>query len=82
MEAGENTARDVLQAAQKVGWYVGIPLYDLQRRLWQLYAYDTTEQETLGPRTRQRTAVGRSEEDCINEMARCLSEISEGQPPP
>ena len=76
MEAAQPDARDVVEAARRVGWYVGIPLYDLERRRWQQYAYDTTEKDHTGQRTRHWTADGRTEEECIADMARRLREIS------
>jgi hypothetical protein len=66
----------MLRTAQRLGWYVGVPLYDLREGRWQQYAFDRTE-TTLGRRRREWTAVGTTEEACIVEMARCLREISE-----
>ena len=78
MDAGQVDTAEALRAAQLAGWYVGIPLYDLKRRRWQVYAFDTTH--TNG-RRRERTAVGQTESECVWEMARCLREISAGRVP-
>jgi hypothetical protein len=66
---------DELQAARRDGWYIGIPLYSVRRRSWQLYAFDTTEWAPSGVRTRERTATGSTEDECLREMARCLREL-------
>ena len=35
----------------------------------------------MGRRSRERTAVGQSEAECVREMAGCLQEIGEGRVP-
>jgi hypothetical protein len=46
-----------------------------------MYAFDQRERQKLGHRSREWTAVGNTEEECLREMARCLREISEGRVP-
>ena len=67
-----------LRAAQVAGWYVGIPLYDVERHRWRLYAFDATERPNHGMRKRERTVVGQSEQECVREMARLIRELSQG----
>lgn len=69
-----------LHAATPLGWYVGRPG---QRHggQWAMYAFDTTERAHVGRRSREWTAVGATEEDCVREMARCLNEIARGRVP-
>lgn len=35
----------------------------------------------MGNRSREWTAVGETEVECVRELARCLREIGEGRPP-
>lgn len=69
-----------LHSATPPGWYVGPPN---QRHggQWAIYALDTTEKAHIGKRSREWTAVGQTEVECVREMARCLREISEGGVP-
>ena len=46
-----------------------------------IYAFDTTERAQVGRRSREWTAVGESEVECVREMARCLRLIGEGRVP-
>ena len=46
-----------------------------------MYAFDTTEKAQIGRRSREWTAVGQTDEECVREMARYLREISEGRVP-
>lgn len=48
---------------------------------WAMYAFDTTEKAEIGRRSREWTAVGRTEVECLVEMGRCLADISEGRVP-
>lgn len=48
---------------------------------WTIYAFDTTERAHIGRRSREWTAVGWSEVECVREMARCLREIAAGRVP-
>lgn len=69
-----------LHAAKPDDWFVGRPgqRYGGQ---WEMYAFDQTEKAEIGRRSREWTAVGRTEVECVLEMARCLVEISEGRVP-
>lgn len=73
-------AWDALHAATPPGWYVGRPG---QRHggQWAIYAFDTAEKAQIGRRSREWTAVGQTEAQCVREMARCLSEIADGRVP-
>jgi hypothetical protein len=48
---------------------------------WSQHAFDPFVKQKLGKRSREWTAVGNTEAECIREMARCLREISEGRWP-
>lgn len=48
---------------------------------WEQYAYDPTERPKAGGRSRDWTAIGRSEIEVVREMARCLREIASGLVP-
>jgi len=80
VDASEQS-HEVFQVAQRQGWYVGIPLYDVRRRRWQQFAYENTKRAPVGRRSREWTVVGQTEEECVREMARCLHAISEGREP-
>lgn len=67
-----------LQAATSHGWYVGQPVYDMRRGRWALYAFDPTENLQAGPRSREWTAVGDTQEAVVGEMARWLRKIKAG----
>jgi len=73
-------AWDELHSATPAGWFVGRPS---QRHggQWAMYAFDTTEKAHIGRRSREWTAVGYTEDECVREMARCLRLISEGKVP-
>jgi len=70
-----------LHAATPPGWFVG---RSGQRHggQWAMYAFDTTEKAHIGRRSREWTAVGDTEAECVREMARCLREIGGGRTPP
>lgn len=46
-----------------------------------MYGYDTTEKAHIGRRSREWTAVGQTEVECVREMARSLREIGNGRVP-
>jgi hypothetical protein len=46
-----------------------------------MYAFDTSERAKIGHRSREWTAVGQTEVECVCEMARCLRKIGEGRVP-
>ncbi len=73
-------AWEELHAATLPGWFVVRPG---QRHggQWALYAFDPKERAHIGRRSREWTAVGQTEVECVHEMARCLREISEGRVP-
>ena len=76
-------ARDDLHAALPPGWVAGRPFYRDDLRTLEQYAYDPRESRRgLGHRTREWTAVGEIETDCVRELARCLWEFARvaGQP--
>jgi hypothetical protein len=67
---------DVLNNARRAGWYVGIPLYDIKRRRWTQFAYDTTASARPTGRSRELTAAGGSEDECVREMSRHLMSVT------
>jgi hypothetical protein len=73
-------AWEAVHSATPAGWFVGRPG---QRHggQWAIYGYDTREKAKIGPRSREWTAVGESEVECVREMARCLREIAAGTVP-
>jgi hypothetical protein len=69
-------------ANDALGWFVGRPAFEPHRLVpWSQYAFDPFEKQKLGKRSREWTAVGNTEAECIREMARCLREIGERQVP-
>jgi hypothetical protein len=67
-----------------LGWSVGRPsLHDGLRgdMHWEQWAYDLREGPKFGKRSREWSAVGPTEVECVREMARCLREIREGRYP-
>ncbi len=46
-----------------------------------MYGWDRKEVATVGVRSREWTAIGATEVDCLLEMARCLRELSAGRVP-
>ena len=56
------------------GWYVGRPYFDERQNRWQQYAFDQAETPVVGKRSREWTAVGRTELECVQVMARCLAD--------
>jgi hypothetical protein len=73
-------AWEQVHAAKPPGWFVGRP----DRRhggTWAIYAFDQTEKAHIGRRSREWTAVGNTEVECLVEMARCLTEIGQGRVP-
>lgn len=63
------------------GWYVGRPTYHERYGHWEQYAYDPSERPRVGKRSREWIAIGRTEVECLREMARCLGEIRDGRWP-
>jgi len=67
-----------LKNATLRGWYVGLPVYDMHRRRWVLYAFDPTEYTQSGDRSREWTAVADTQEAVVDEMARWLRAVKAG----
>jgi hypothetical protein len=63
------------------GWYVGQPMAHPERSEWSQYAFDPSETPVVGKRSREWTAVGRIELECVEVMARCLGGLREGRWP-
>ncbi len=78
METAADNAWFELRNATASGWYVGLPVYDMQRRRWVLYAFDPTEQTESGDRSREWTAVAETQEAVVDEMARWLRAVKTG----
>jgi hypothetical protein len=75
---------EVDAANATLGWTVGRPsLHDDVRGAehWEQWASDARETPKVGKRSREWTAVGRTEVECVREMARCLCEIALGRVP-
>lgn len=70
-----------LEAARSAGWYVGRPSYHPERREWLMHAFDPAEPAIDGARSREWTAVARTELGVVREMARCLQELRVGRVP-
>ena len=80
MAVALEAAWDTLHDSTPPGWFVGRPgqRYGGQ---WEQYAFDQTEKAHIGKRSREWTAVGETEVECVREMARCLREIGARRPP-
>ncbi len=62
------------------GWFVGRPAFEPHRAVpWSQYAFDPAERPRVGHRSREWTAVGMTEQACLEEMARCVAEVSQGK---
>jgi len=48
---------------------------------WAIYAFDQTEKAQIGRRSREWTAVGQTEVECVREMVRVLRIIAAGDVP-
>lgn len=73
-------AWEALHGATPAGWFVGRP-GPRHGGTFAMYAFDTTERVAIGKRSREWTAVGQTEVECVREMAGRLREISEGRVP-
>ena len=47
--------------------------------VWEQYAFDPREPAQVGVRSREWTAVAKTEVEVVREMARCLRLIGDGQ---
>ena len=52
------------------GWYVGKPMLHPERNEWSQFAFDPSETPIVGKRSREWTATGRTELECVQVMAR------------
>ena len=57
---------------------MGRPGYEERYDQWSQYAFDPSEKPVVGKRSGEWTAVGRTELVCVQDMARCLSDLKEG----
>ncbi len=59
-------------------WRIGRPYLheEMTSNPWEQYAYDPTERPNGGGRSREWTAVAKTEVTVIREMARCLRQIA------
>ena len=74
-------AWDELHSGLPPGWYVGTPVFHVERGEWAIYAYDTTERVKIGKRSREWTAVHLTQIGVVREVAGCLRELGEGRVP-
>jgi hypothetical protein len=91
VRAGLNIVTDLIAAWAELDaanatlrWTIGRPyLHDDVRGAehWEQWAYDGRETPKVGKRSREWTAIGRTEVERVREMARCLREVSEGRVP-
>jgi hypothetical protein len=70
-----------IHEANTMGWRVGRPYFHDEVDWWEQYAFDPTERPKVGKRSREWIAAGRTEVDCVREMARCLRDLREGRWP-
>lgn len=79
----ERAWAEINEANASLGWRVGSPYLheEMASNPWEQYAYDPTERPKAGGRTREWTAIGRSEAQVVREMARCLREVTAGKVP-
>ncbi len=77
LEAAWDEVFDALPA----GWAVGRPSYHDERHEWAMYGWDRKEVPKVGVRSKEWTAVGATEVECLREMARCLRELGAGRVP-
>ena len=75
------TAWGAVHDATPPDWYVGRPSYHDERNTWEQYAFDQRERAVNGARSRERSAIGATEVECLLEMARCLRELGAGRVP-
>lgn len=77
----EEAWAELHDASATLRWFVGHPAYEERRGdvPWSQYAFDPTEKPKVGQRSREWTAVGQTEVECVREMARCLREFGEGR---
>jgi hypothetical protein len=81
LPADLDDARSELHDVTPHGWFVGRPSYIEGRGGWEQYAFDPSERAQVGIRSREWTAVAKSEVEVIRELARCLRLIGERRVP-
>lgn len=59
---------------------MGRPGFKERYNQWSM-AFDPSETPIVGKRSREWTAIGRIELECVQVMARCLGELREGRWP-
>jgi hypothetical protein len=74
-------AWEQVHANTPLGWYVGRPGYEERYDQWSMYASDPSEKAVVGKRSREWTAIGRTEVEYVESMAYCLAELNEGRWP-
>ena len=71
-----------IHEATPPGWFVGRPAFEPRRAVpWSEYAFDPAEKPKVGHRSREWTAVGMTEEACLEEIARCLDQVRDREVP-
>lgn len=61
MTSERERAWSELHATTPPGWYVGTPVYHVERQQWAMYAFDTMEKAHIGKRSGEWT--GRADRD-------------------
>ena len=74
-------AWDEVHAANTMGWQVGRPYFHDELDTWEQYAFDPKERPKVGKRSREWTAIGPTEVECVRETAYCLRELAAGRWP-
>jgi hypothetical protein len=75
-------AWNAVHDATPANWSVGRPSYIERYDRFEQFAFDTTDRGRPGkPHTREWTAVGQTDVECLEAIVRCLREISEGRWP-
>jgi len=78
----ESAWTELHEANKTLGWFIGPTTFEPRfEKPWSMWAADMTEKSKLGRRTREWTSIGPTEAACVRNMARALSEISEGRVP-
>lgn len=70
-----------LLAVMPDGWEAGRPAWNERRQEWSLYAWDRSERPKIGHRSREWTAVHPTHAGVVRSMARCISDIVQGNVP-
>jgi hypothetical protein len=79
MSSDREVAWSAVHDVMPPNWFLGRRLFVERYNHWVQFAYDTTDRGRPGkPRTRQWTALGETEVECVREMGRCLRIIGQG----